>query len=269
MIPKKIHYCWFGQKHIPQEFQKYIESWKKYLPDYEIIKWDESNFDIHCNRFVEGAYQAKKYAYVSDFARFSILKKYGGVYFDTDVEIIKPLDDILATGPYMGEEGIGRVAAGLGMAMEPEMDFLKEVVDFYDQMGFHISDKTKAKSITVVNIVTNVLVKHGFDVQKDTIQNVYGINIYPRDYFCPQQYFSGELTITDKTRTIHHYSETWHSPVYKLLHCFLIKLRKRQVRPEIANFVESVFRCYDRMEIRGFWGTVKVITSKVFRIHKQ
>lgn len=93
MIPKVIHYCWFGGKPIPKEYMKYIDSWKKYLPDYEIKRWDESNFDIHCNKFVEAAYNAGKYAFVSDFARFQILANRGG-YFDTDVEVIRSLDEI-------------------------------------------------------------------------------------------------------------------------------------------------------------------------------
>ena len=269
MIPQTIHYCWFGHKRIPPEFQKYIESWKRYLPDYEIIKWDESNFDIHCNSFVEGSYQTKKYAYVSDFARFSILRKYGGVYFDTDVEVIKPLDDILAAGPYMGEEGRGKVAAGLGMAMEPEMAFLREMEQLYEEMGFCIFDKKNARSITVVDLVTGVLVKHGFDLQKDTIQNVCGINIYPRDYFCPQDYRSGKMTITENTRTIHHYSETWHSPIYKLLHRILIVLREKDAHPKITEFVDSLLRRCDRLEIRGFRGTVKVMLKKIFRFQNQ
>lgn len=96
MIPKKIHYCWFGRNPLPESAQKCIASWKKYLPDYEIIEWDEDNFDVNCIPYTTQAYEAKKYAFVSDYARFKILYEHGGLYFDTDVEVIRPLDDIIA-----------------------------------------------------------------------------------------------------------------------------------------------------------------------------
>ncbi len=101
-IPKIIHYCWFGGNPLPQMAQRCIDSWKKYLPDYEIKQWDETNFDVNIIPYTRQAYEAKKYAFVSDYARFLILYQYGGLYFDTDVEVIKPLDDIVAKGPFMG-----------------------------------------------------------------------------------------------------------------------------------------------------------------------
>ena len=101
MIPKTIHYCWFGGNPLPEMAIKCIESWKKFLPDYEIKQWDESNFDVNMIPYAAEAYKAKKYAFVSDFARFWILYNYGGLYFDTDVEVIKPMDNIIAKGPFM------------------------------------------------------------------------------------------------------------------------------------------------------------------------
>ena len=101
MIPKVIHYCWFGRNPLPPLAIKCIESWKKFLPDYEIKGWNEDNFDVNIIPYTQEAYQAKKYAFVSDYARFWILYKYGGIYFDTDVEVIRPLDDIIARGPFM------------------------------------------------------------------------------------------------------------------------------------------------------------------------
>ena len=104
MIPKIIHYCWFGGKEVPQSAKKYIESWKKFLPGYEIKRWDESNFEVNAIKYTREAYAAKKYAFVSDYARFWILFNYGGLYFDTDVEVIKPLEDIISKGAYLGVE---------------------------------------------------------------------------------------------------------------------------------------------------------------------
>ena len=106
MIPKIIHYCWFGRKALPRSAKKCIESWKKYLPDYEIKEWNEDNFDVNMIPYTQEAYSAKRYAFVSDYARFYILYHYGGIYFDTDVEVIKPIDDILEKGAFMGCETI-------------------------------------------------------------------------------------------------------------------------------------------------------------------
>ena len=265
MIPKVINYCWFGKKNIPPELLKNIESWKRFLPDYEIVRWDESNFDVHCNKYAEGAYRAKNYAYLSDYARFAILKQCGGIYFDTDVEIIKPFDDILAAGPYMGEEKAGRVASGLGMAMEPEMEFLREMVDLYNGLEFSIVDKDES-SITVIHHVTNVLIKHGYDPHKRAIQKVCGINIYPQEYFCPQEYRSGKITITENTRTIHHYSESWMSPFERWMHQYVISLRRKNGQTRFVRFLEMLLQYRRRMSEKSFSSMVKTAFRKIFRL---
>ena len=139
-IPKVIHYCWFGRNPLPEMAIKCIESWKKFLPDYEIKEWNEDNFDIRINPYVEEAYHMKKYAFVSDFARFWVLYNYGGIYFDVDVELLKPIDDILAKGPFMGLEGFeswykyrdlkAAPAAGLGMATYPKHDAVGDMLKY-------------------------------------------------------------------------------------------------------------------------------------------
>lgn len=268
MIPKVIHYCWFGKKRIPPELEKNIESWKKFLPDYRIIRWDESNFDIHCNKYVTDAYRAKKYAFVSDFARFLILEKNGGVYFDTDVEVLRPMDDILAAGPYMGEERQGRVSAGVGMAMEPGMPFLREMIELYNKLEFSISDEAE-KTVTIVDHVTRLLIKHGFDPKGKGIRSVCGINIYPTDYFCPQEFFSGIITITDNTRTIHHFAESWKPPLERHLHRLLITMNRKYERNCFISFLDSILYYYRRMIEKGFSSSIKTFFRKIFRIHKQ
>lgn len=115
-IPKIIHYCWFGGKPLPKSAIKCINSWKKLFPDYEIREWNESNFDVNMIPYTKEAYVAKKYAFVSDFARFWILHEYGGIYFDTDVEVIRPMTDILLKGAYFGMENYSSINPGLGMA---------------------------------------------------------------------------------------------------------------------------------------------------------
>lgn len=214
MIPKIIHYCWFGRHPLPPLARKCIESWKKYLPGYEIKEWNEDNFDVNMIPFTKEAYAAKKYAFVSDFARYFILNKYGGIYFDTDVEIIKPLDDILALGPFMGfernpsfwEEAL--VNPGLGLAMQPNSKFVHDILDYYSNMYFILPDGSYNTNKTVVHYTREVLWEHGL---KDVsgIQKLPDVTLYPSDYFAPIDFVTGHLKITKNTRTIHRYMASW------------------------------------------------------------
>lgn len=212
MIPKKIHYCWFGGKPLPDEAKQYIESWKKYCTDYEIIEWNESNFDINCCCYVREAFEAKKWAFVSDYARFYVLYKYGGVYFDTDVEMIRSINDIVEKGAFMGIEA-GKdilVNPGLGIGAESGNAIYREILDYYDSQSFYLNDGSVNK-MTVVTRVSEILKKNGYKAS-GRIEKVRNITIYPEDYFCPMNYHNGKVNITENTRTIHHYAETWHNP---------------------------------------------------------
>ena len=139
MIPKVIHYCWFGRNTLPPLAVKCIESWKKYFPDYEIKEWNEENFNVNIIPYTKEAYEMKKYAFVSDYARFWILYHYGGLYFDTDVEVIRPMDDIIDKGPFMGceknidnnGETILAVAPGLGLGANPGLGLYSELLQLY------------------------------------------------------------------------------------------------------------------------------------------
>ena len=219
MIPKKIHYCWFGKGPLPKSAKKCIASWKKYFPGYEIIEWNESNFDVYKIKYTKQAYDAKKYAFVSDFARFDILCRFGGVYFDTDVEVIKPFDDILEAGPFMGleidsGEGEIKVAPGLGLAAEPGMDVYKSVIEFYERQNFINEDGTQNPE-AVVAMTTKVLRENGL-ADVPGIQTVGGIKIYPKEYFNPMNNNTGRLTITDNTHSIHLYTMSWMSKPQRL-----------------------------------------------------
>ena len=187
-----------------------IQSWKRYCPSFEIIEWNETNFNVNSCAYVREAYQAKKWAFVSDYARFKILYENGGLYFDTDVELIKPIDDIIENGPFMGcEAGSEIVAPGLGLGGKPGLGLYKEILDFYESSHFGEGNREKITK-TVVQITTDILKKHGF---KGTgqIEEVEGVMIYPVDFFCPMNYWTGEITITENTRSIHHYNMTWKS----------------------------------------------------------
>lgn len=223
MIPKIIHYCWFGRNQISSDYQHYINSWKRFLPDYEVKEWNEDNYDVNCIPFGKEAYEVKKYAYVSDYARLKILYKHGGVYFDTDVEVIKSIDDILANGAWMGiekhisaPEADDMVNVGIGFAVEPHHPIIREVMSFYENTHYIFPDG-HMEQIPIVPVVTKVLQKHGMPSKIDKPTNIKGITIYPWDYFCPIEFMSNKLEITKNTRTIHHYSATWMSKKDKFM----------------------------------------------------
>lgn len=149
MIPKKIHYCWFGGNPLPEDVKRYIESWKKYCPDYELIRWDESNYDVHKNTYVELAYQNKKWAFLTDYARLDTIYEHGGIYLDADVELVHGLDDLLQNNCYMGMEQVGTVNTGLGFGAEPKHPFLRENMKPYEEQNFIQEDGTFKPPICV------------------------------------------------------------------------------------------------------------------------
>lgn len=207
MIPKKIHYCWFGGNEKPKSIQKCINSWKKFCPDYEIIEWNESNFDIHCMPFVEQAYEAKKYAFVTDVARLMLVYQYGGIYMDTDVEVIKPPDDLLENKAYMGFENNENVATGLGFGSEAGLPFLKEHIDVYKEWNFINEDGTY-NQIGAPKATTDLFKTKGI-VLDGNEQTVCDVHIYPAEYFNPYDNIIGKLNKTDKTYSIHWYDASW------------------------------------------------------------
>lgn len=247
MIPKIIHYCWFGRGPLPQLAVKCIESWRKYLPDYEIKEWNEDNFDVNSITYTREAYEAKKYAFVSDYARFKILYEHGGLYFDTDVEVIRPLDDIIARGPFMGcecdatEAMAPTVAPGLGLGVNSGLGLYRELLDLYATLHFRHPDGSLKNLKTVVQYTTELLCEHGL---RNTagIQQVAGVWVYPKEYFNPVEHIN-EIKITPNTVSIHHYAGTWLPRTQKVKrwvvrllgkriwnHCFL-KLRKKVLKP--------------------------------------
>lgn len=230
MIPKIIHYCWFGGNPLPDSAVKCIDSWKKYFPDYEIKEWNESNFDVNMIPYTAEAYRLKKYAFVSDYARFYVLYRYGGLYFDTDVEVIKNMDDIIARGPFMGCEPNGytdqvsltdnkdkfnngkpllgvSVAPGLGLGVNPGLGLFKSILKFYE--SHHFTDWLGVRQGNVVSITTDILKSFQIETKGNGIMKCGPIYVYSPEYFCPKNYYTGELSITKNTVSIHHYSATW------------------------------------------------------------
>lgn len=221
MIPKVIHYCWFGKNPLPKSARKCINSWKRFFPDYEIKEWNEDNFDISIIPYVKEAYEMRKFAFVSDYARFWILYNYGGIYFDTDVEVVKSLKEIVSRGAFMGAEKNGSitgllpvVAPGLGIGCEAGISIFKVILDNYSNEHFINSDGSLNLK-TVVNYTSAILAEFGMKATSD-IQQVEGIWIYPQDYFCPYDYLTKEMKHTSNTVAIHWYDGSWISPSQKL-----------------------------------------------------
>ena len=217
MIPKIIHYCWFGRNPLPKSALKCIASWKKFFPDYEIKEWNEDNFDVNIIPYTQQAYEAKKYAFVSDYARFWILYRYGGVYFDTDVEVIKPMDDIIERGAFMGLESSNQsgdgeiaVAPGLGIAVENENPVYRVFLDEYEGLSFYDANN-EVNQYSMIPMVSRFFIDCGLKGNNDRIESISGISIYPTDYFNPYDSKTGNLSITGNTRTIHWYSASWLS----------------------------------------------------------
>lgn len=230
LIPKKIHYCWFGQNDIPDKYQHYIESWKKYCPDYEIIRWDETNYDIHKNLYIRQAYKHKQWAFVTDYARVDVIYHEGGLYFDTDVELVRSFDNLLTWRMFCGFESNEYVSWGLGFGAVKKEPLLQDVLDVYDHMTFINSDKS-FNTTTCPIIQSNILKKYGFKMNGQ-FQEKDNIAIYPKEYFAPISYIRGFGGITDNTYSIHHYSASWTNSKHKAyrsdLEKRIEKVRKRK-----------------------------------------
>lgn len=220
MLPKVIHYCWFGGKPLPKPAVRCIRSWEKYLPEYEIIEWNEKNFDVNSVPYVAEAYRCGKYAFVSDYVRFWVLYKYGGLYFDVDVEMIAKIDDIIGRGNFMGYEHGMSIAPGLGLGLEPGMPFVRQLLDEYERNHFLV-DGRMMMSRTVVNVVTELLMPKGVRSVDDGIDRIGDIYIYYPEYFSPLDHRSDVLMITENTRSIHHYDASWKSPSQKIKDRFI------------------------------------------------
>ena len=205
MIPRVIHYCWFGGKPLPKLAQKCLTSWRKFCPDYEIVRWDESNFDVNCCDYVKEAYEAKKWAFVSDYARLKALAEYGGIYLDTDMEVIRPLDIFLNDLAFAGFECDEYISCGI-MGCEKNFTPFAEILESYHDR--HFSADGSQDITTIVKTVTRYFSRYGF-VPNGIKQTVKGYTIYPIDYFYPKDYKTQKITLTPNTYTIHHFAASW------------------------------------------------------------
>lgn len=207
MIPKIIHYCWFGKKEKPEIIKKYIQSWKKHLPDYEVIEWNEENFNVENCLFAKQAYDIGNYAFVSDYVRVYALYHYGGIYLDTDTEILGSLDDFLSQPSFWGFEEKNYIATSI-IGSEPRNELIKDFLDYYENLSLY--DETgQIEKFTNVVVVTELLKNRGI-VLDGTFQIVEGIaTIYPQDYFSPYDYINCYMKKTANSVAIHHFYKSW------------------------------------------------------------
>lgn len=208
MIPKIIHYCWFGRGEMPELAIKCIESWHKYMPDYQYKLWNEDNFDINSNQYVKEAYEARKFAFVTDYVRLYALYNEGGIYMDTDVEVLKPYDDLLELTAFTGYEGSKYLPPVTGtMASEAGGEWVKEQLEVYNDIHFIKPDGTLDTTTNTVRI--SELMKVGGFIQNGEKQEYKGMTIFPVNYFCPRQ-TTGEILIDGNTYCDHHFMGTWN-----------------------------------------------------------
>lgn len=207
MIPKIIHYCWFGRNPKPELAYRCIESWKKHCPDYEIREWNEDNFDIvAAPLYVRQAYEAGKWAFVTDYVRLWAMTAFGGIYMDTDVEVLKPLDPFLHHRAFSGFENATDIPTGI-MACEKDFPLFQTLLCYYDDAVFFLPDGT-VNLVTNVVTITKLCLEKGL-VQNNTYQEIDGFALYPKEYFCPISYMTNQMEQTENTVTIHWFSGSW------------------------------------------------------------
>lgn len=203
MIPRTIHYCWFGRGKKSELSMKCIHSWEKFCPDYEIVEWNEDNFDVELNAYTKMCYEEKKFAFLSDYARLKILQKYGGFYFDTDVEIVRPIDELRTHPAFIGFETNEYVNTGEGFGAEPHNRAVTALLSEYNILldGLH-----GTRGCPILN--TQALLKLGL-VQNGSFQNLEDIVVYPPQYFNPYDDSLGKLRVAPETYSIHWYAKSW------------------------------------------------------------
>lgn len=209
LIPKTIHYFWFGGNPKSNLINNCIESWRKFCPDYDIIEWNESNYDVNKNRFTSEAYKEKKWAFVSDYARLDILYRYGGVYMDTDVELIKSLDELLYNKAYFGFGNYGRVASGLGFGCVKNHELVKELLDMYNSISF---DDSKKQNDLITNTMRETVVfENNGLIQNNKFQIIKKASVFPSDFFAPMIPGTNMSNYTENTVSVHHNNFSWAS----------------------------------------------------------
>ena len=214
MIPKIIHYCWFGDKPKPHSVLRCIESWKKHCPDFEIREWTERDCDVAQNKYTRQAYEAKAWGFVPDYIRLWIIYHHGGIYLDTDVQIIRSISPLLKEIAFCGFEknsysGAKYVNFGQGFGAEKNNPVIKAHMNIYQQLKFMNEDGSLNRTPSQ-HYTTRVLEKYGLNKSLNEIQRLPEITVYPEDYFCPKDFVNGLVQVTKNTYSIHHFDASWY-----------------------------------------------------------
>lgn len=235
MIPKKIHYCWFGRGEKPKLAKRCIASWKKYCPDYEIIEWNEDNFDIAAYPYAAYCYRQRKWAFLSDFVRLVVVEAHGGLYFDTDVELVRKPDFLLEHEAFFGFENDMHVATGLGFGAVPHHGTIVAMLNQY--LRFEPDSIGNFPIICCPALNTAALVELGLQCSGRR-QTVAGAEIYPAEYFNPYESSTGRLRRTKETVSIHWYSMSWLSKSIIL-------------RTKITRVIHRIFgeKCFEKIKL--------------------
>jgi len=242
-IPKVIHYCWFGRKEKPLLVELCIESWKKNLTGYTFIEWNEDNFDTKINTYTDEAYTKKKFAFVSDFVRLYVLYNYGGIYLDTDTEILKPLDGFLHHEAFSGFEDIGKLPTCI-IGGKKGNSFIKTLLDEYETARFIKPDGSMDLTTNVERITRHVK-SISVNINDDIKLVCKGFTVYPRTYFCPIIWGFSKQCFSDDTHTIHHFAGSWN-PKKKLIGKEKLKVKKQLL---------SSYLLYDQTKLVAIYGT--------------
>ena len=221
IIPKVIHYCWFGHNPIPDKYKVWMESWHKFCPDYEIKEWNESNYDITKNKYMMQAYENKKWGFVPDYARLDIIYTHGGIYLDTDVEIVASFDELLYQKGFAGFESEQFVALGLGFGAVKGLPIIKEMMDYYDNQEF-VNEDGSLNLIASPRLQTGILMEHGLQANGE-YQIIDGMTIFPEKMFCGKSVLSRMIMLKPYTRSIHYFDASWQDENSKG------KIRNRQI----------------------------------------
>ena len=261
MIPKVIHYCWFGGNPLPTFAQKCIDSWKKYCPDYRIKQWDEGNVDLNSCAYIREAFEEKKWAFITDYVRLDVLFAEGGIYMDTDVEVVASLDSFLHHHAFSGFENETQVPTGI-MACEKGFPLIQELLDYYKGRHFRLEDGRLDQTTNVYSI-TEICKRHGLK-ENNTLQDIDGFVFYPKDYFCPKDYYTGRIQRTKNTRTIHHFSGTWKKWDEKMAAAIKGKTKERgAVVSFFGKVVAFPFSLSSRIRREGFAGAIRHYINKI------
>lgn len=259
MIPKIIHYCWFGGKPKPDEVQFYIDSWRRFCPDYEIREWNESNFDVNENAYSREAYEAQKWAFVSDYVRVKVLYSYGGIYLDTDIELIQSLDSLLNDKIIMGFENDKMVSTAT-IGSEAQNEFFNEILQVYSSRHF-VNPDGSLDMMTNVQLITGILTRNHGLVANGKEQLLHpGIHVLPMESFVAKDYWTGWILADETTYAIHHYASTWITEKDRKL---IAKERQyiRSIYKKMQSPVHKIAAFRAVLDLEGMKG----IMNKLFR----